>query len=260
MFKNKSYIRFVNEVPGVEDSYPIIPARQQKYKWFSAINKDVTAHNNDSSVVDIKGNTAKCPGIVDLIQLGYIVTAPFDFVIKTNGVKDDFEWRMNIDPVMLNNDIKSPYISIHTPEQLHNYSPARDDSLDVILKLNTYWRYVGSEDILLLQMPVPYPDHNMFTACHGIIDTNKYNEMKLQLQWHKRNGEHLVKAGTPLCQLIPIPRNFPIDLRVEEITEHDIRANKSYIFATMHRFAKDQMQWKSIVKGAMDKLRKAISR
>jgi hypothetical protein len=259
MFKKK-YIRFVNEIPGVDITHPIIPARQQKYKWFSSINKDVTEHNSDNHGPDKKGNTARCPGIVDLLQTGYIVTAPFDFVIRTDGSKDNMEWRMNIDPALLNKDIKSPYISLHPANQLHNYSPSREDSLDVILKVNTYWRYVGSEDVLLLQMPIPYPDHNLFTACHGIIDTNKYNELKLQLQWHKLNGEYTVKAGTPLCQLLPIPRNFDINLRVEEITDHDRLANNSYVYTTMHQFSRNQVLWKSSIKKIMDKLRKSISR
>jgi hypothetical protein len=260
MFKKKPYVRFVNEIPGVEKSNPIIPAKSQKYNWFKRINKDVIQYNNNVSMPEVKGNTSRCPGIVDLLQTGFIVTAPFDFVIRTNGQKDDFEWRMPVDPTVINKNISSPYISLHTAEQLHNYSPSRDDSLNVILKLNTYWRYVGSDDIVLLQMPIPYPDHNMFTACHGIIDTNKYNEMKIQLQWNKLEGEHFVQAGTPLCQLIPIPKSLDVELHVEEITSHDVYANKSYIYATMHKFSRDNALWKSAVKNIMDTLRKSINR
>ena len=259
MFKKK-YVRFVNEIPGVEITHPVVPAKQFKHKWMSNLNKDVVSHNNACPVSATKGNTARCPGIIDLHQTGFIVPAPFDFVITTNGSKENFEWLMHIDPAMVNKDIKQPYISLHPKEQLHNYSPPREDSLDVIIKVNTYWKLLSSDDIVFLQMPIPYPDHNIFTACHGIIDSNKYNALNLQLQWHKINGEHLIKAGTPLCQLVPMPKDFAVDLLVDKITEDDIYASKAYSYVTMHEFTKDTSRWKKSVKTIMDKLRKSINR
>jgi len=259
MFRKHPYVRFVNEVPGVETTHPIIPAKHYKYNWMSALNKDVVAHNSSCPVTSLKGNTARCPGIIDLHKTGFIVPAPFDFTITTNGSKDSFEWRMHIDPKVLNKDNTQPYISLHPKEQLHNYSPSRDDSLDVIVKVNTYWKLLSSPDIVFLQMPIAYPDHNIFSACHGIIDSDKYNTMNLQLQWHKLSGEHLVKAGTPICQLIPIPKNLVVDLKVEQITDSDVYANKAYSYVTMHEFTKDTSRWKKSVKTIMDTLREKIN-
>jgi hypothetical protein len=254
MFKKKKFVRFVNEIPGVEIAHPVIHAKDYKFSWLSKLNKEVTTHNKTCPVSHTSSNTARCPGIVDLMHKGFIITAPFDFVIKTDGDKKDLEWHMNIDPSKFNKDIKGKYISFHPTRQLHDYTPARDDSSDLILKINTFWKLSASDDLQFLQMPIPYPEHNMFSACHGIIDSNKYNEVNLQLQWHKLNGEFLVKAGTPLCQLVPLT-NEKINLKVEKMTADDVYANNAYSYFVMHEYKKDMSNWRKNVKSITNFLR-----
>jgi len=245
MFLKKSFVRFVNLIPGMEHVHPIIHAKEHKFDWMASLNKFFNNANKDAPAFKQKGNTAQCPGINAIIRKGYIVTAPFDFYIKTFGDKENFEWQMNIDPSVLTPNVNRPYIAAHTPEQLHNFSPERSDSLKTIVKVNTYWSVFSSEDIELLQMPIPYPDHNIFSACYGIIDTDNYCDLILQLQWHKLEGEVLIKAGTPLCQLVPIPKNLSVDLRVEKMSGEDVYKSKAYGYLTMHRFTKNFKEWRS---------------
>jgi len=254
MFKKQLYARFVNEIPGVEIAHPVIEAKDYKFSWVRNLNKDVTEYNKTCPISKTAGNTAKCPGIMDLIQRGFIITAPFDFVITTNGDTEDCEWHMNIDPKKFNPDLKGKYISFHNKTQLHNYTPARQDSLDIILKLNTFWKLNASDGLQFLQLPIAYPEHNIFSACHGIIDSNKYNEINLQLQWHKLHGEHLVKAGTPLCQLVPIT-DKKVKLIVEKMTGEDAYANNAYRYIVMHEYKKNTSNWKKNVKKIADYLR-----
>lgn len=253
MFLKKSFIRFANLIPGVEEVHPIIPAKEYKFDWMASLNKSCNNSNKNLPVHQQKGNTAQCPGINSLMRKGYIVTAPFDFYIKTSADRENFEWRMNIDPTMFSKDANRPYVAAHTPDQLHNFSPARKDSLNTIIKINTYWSVFSSDDIDLLQMPIPYPDHNIFTACYGIIDTDNYCDLILQLQWHKINEEVLIKAGTPLCQLVPIPKKFDVNLEVAAMTPKDLYKSKAYGYLTMHRFVKNFKEWrlksKKILKG-----------
>jgi hypothetical protein len=255
LFKKKSYVRFANMVPGVELIHPIIPASNQKYSWIKELNRDAVQYNSECPVNKQQGNTAKCPGILDVMQRGLIVTAPFDFTITTNGSKTEYEWNMNINPASLNNKINRAYIAHHGRDQLLKYSPTRDDTLDLIIKVNTYWSMFASDDLVFLQMPIPYPDHNMFTACHGIIDSNKYCDLILQLQWHKLTGTHVVKAGTPLCQLIPMKRDMFIDLEVDRMTDDDWYASSAYGYASTHQFSLDG-RWKTYSRKILDYFRK----
>ena len=245
-FKKKPFVRFVNLVPGVEVVHPIIPAGKFKYKWLSELNR--TNKNQNLPLHIRKGNTARCPGINDICSRGYIITAPFDFTILTNGNRNNFEWHMSINPSMFNSAINRPYISAHSSDQLHDFSPSREDSLNCVVKINTFWLISSCKDLIWLQMPIPYPDHNLFTAYQGIIDTDKYCELILQIQWHKLNGEYLVKAGTPLCQLIPIQKNLEIDLIVEKITADDLYKSQAYGYLTMHRFQNSISEWRDKAK------------
>lgn len=247
-FRKKSFVRFVNLVPGVEETHPIIPANKFKYKWLSELNRANIQTNQNFPLHIKKGNTARCPGILDICSRGYIVTAPFDFTITTNGDLNNFEWHMNINPSVFNSEIVRPYISAHSSDQLHDFSPPREDSLNCVVKVNTFWLMSSSKDVVWLQMPIPYPDHNMFTAYQGIIDTDKYCELILQIQWHKLNGQYLVKAGTPLCQLIPISKKTDTKLIVERANHEDLYKSKAYGYLTMHRFQNDMLEWREKAK------------
>ena len=126
--------------------------------------------------------------------------------------------------------------------------PVREDSLQSVLKINTFWRVNSSEDIVFLQLPIPYPDHNMFTAYSGIIDCQRHLELNVQMSWHKLEGTHVVKAGTPLCQIIPIPRKLAIDLRIERMTEEDRYVSSAYKYLIRHNYKKNISRWRDGVK------------
>jgi hypothetical protein len=108
-----------------------------------------------------------------------------------------------------------------------------------MLKINTRWRASCSDDIVFLQMPVPYPEHTNFTAATGIFDFHQSPEINVQLYWHNLDGIHLVKAGTPLCMLVPIPRNFNIDLFVETATIEDRYKDSAWNYIANKEFNKD---------------------
>ena len=136
------------------------------------------------------------------------------------------------------------------------FVPFRNDTLKTIIKVNTFWRYSSSDDIVLLQMPIPYPDHNIFTACTGIIDPDKYLELIVQLQWHKLDGQYTIKAGTPLCQLIPIPKKLAVELIVDRLTPEDEYLSRAHKYLVTHSYKRNLTLWKNCCKIILDKLRK----
>jgi hypothetical protein len=243
--RKKRFVRFTNLVPGVSETYPILSAGKIKFDWIYRCS-----HGNK--------NTLKCPGINDLMHRGFIITAPFDFKITTDS-KEKFEWQMPVDPKTLTGLTLSNYISYHSKNQLREFSPSRQDSLDIILKVNTYWSMVASEDLVFIQMPIPYPDHNIFSAVPGLIDSNKYHSLIIQLDWHRIGETHIVKAGTPLCQLIPVQRDLFVNCLVEDVTDDDIKMYQKYSYNVAHRFSKDMNHWKLSTKKLLDNFRKKIN-
>ena len=85
-------------------------------------------------------------------------------------------------------------------------------------------------DLVFIQMPIPYWDEDRFTPPVGIVDPSYSYEINLQLFWHKvEEGEYLIKAGTPLCQWVPVHRSFlsnrNIDFHCETANEADFENN-----------------------------------
>ena len=146
-----------------------------------------------------------------------------------------FKWECPVNAVFEGRE----YIGAHTPDQLADFMPMREDTLSTLIKLHTRWRMNSSPDIVFLQLPIAYPDHNLFTAAHGIIDNQTLLEVNVQLFWHKLNGKHLVKAGTPLCHIVPFPRDFVVDLRVETMTKEDRYVELAYEYLAKKEYHKD---------------------
>ena len=230
-FKKKSWVRFANLIPGVEVAHPIIRTQDHRFDWFKSASMDFKQRVEHRSLTEPISSPNRCPGISDLFKTGYIVTAPIDFVIKTSA-RDPrgFSWSMP-DSVGIDG-----YIGNHSYDQLAKFAPFRSDTLQSIIKVNTQWKMSSSDDIVFLQMPIPYPDHNNFTAVHGIIDCNQYLELNTQLYWHKLDDEVLVEAGTPLCQLIPIPRTLALDLIVEPANDRDRYLSQAWLYLARKKY------------------------
>jgi hypothetical protein len=235
-FKKKPFVRFVNLIPGIESAHPVIRTNEFKFNWLRNASLDFKERLATASTARMLTGVNRCPGILQYLKQGFIVTAPIDFTISTDlSDPGNFRWTSP-------SDFKwegDPYIGFHSPDQLSKFVPIRDDTLSTVVKVNTFWRINSSPDIIFLQLPIAYPDHNNFTAVHGIIDCEHYVEINVQMFWHRLNDTVLIKAGTPLCQLIPIPRNLITDLIVEPATEHDYYVAKSWKYLVNKEYVKD---------------------
>jgi hypothetical protein len=255
-FKKKPFVRFVNVMPGVELAHPVIKSQDAKFNWIRNASLDFkeTTSNNVSQYNF--GSVTRCPGLGQLFKTGFIITAPMDFLVTTDRTNlKEFKWNCTLK--MIDDTYENPtYIGSHSYDQLAKFMPFRDDTLQTLVKVNTGWRISSSEDIVFLQMPIPYPDHNAFTASHGIIDASQQLEINVQLFWHKLDGTTIVKAGTPLCQLIPIPRHLAVDLIVETPTEEDKYVFKAWAYLAGKEFNRDFKSFMNASKKLLSRGRK----
>jgi hypothetical protein len=235
--KKKPFVRFVNLIPGVEIAHPVIKSNEHMFDWIRTAALEYKEKLNNSDFTKQIGSTSRCPGIHGIFKSGFIVTAPIDFTITTDETSPgNFEWSCPTRPTVDGQD----YISGHSPSQLSAYLPFREDTLASVVKVNTFWKVTSSADIVMIQIPIPYPDHNLFTAATGVVDCcENYHEVNVQIFWHKLNGTHHVKAGTPLCQLIPVPRDFIVDLRVERMTSEDRYIAEAYEYLVRKEYVKN---------------------
>jgi len=222
--KEKPYVRFYSIEPGVKELFPIVQSSQIKRNFVS----QPTYEGEPSS--------KSCPGIRKIISTGWIVTAPADFIIKptADGVRFDWvePWRFGSEAPTLRG---TSYISDHSPSQVIPLLDDPENTLKSAVKVQTPWRVESSDDVLLLQLPVTYNNEDRFYSATGFLDTRYGYNVNVQLFWRKLNEETLVRAGTPLCQLIPVSRKHltmnTYDVIIEDATPEDIKKEKAFVYA-----------------------------
>lgn len=219
MKKNKKIV-FKCFIPEAAKYFPIEKIKPNNFKWFK------------KAVNDLKFNktlphTAKCPGIISILNTGWIQYAYQDFTIETNGDLKSLKWTSKINQkLLINGDLMQDYVSCHTPDQLEKFKNFPSNTLHTIIKIQSPWIVDIPEGYNLLSMPIPYNDDNRFMAAHGILK-NK-NWMNIQLYWYVINGKETIKKGTPLCQYL-LFKEEKYDYEIKNTTEKDTKYLKERI-------------------------------
>jgi len=202
MWSNKNKrIEFFNSEPSAVDNFPIIESKDLKLNWVKEAKKDFQNrvkgdHINAPSFKHI----TRCPGIFDLFKHGYIITLHKDIIIDASKKSEKkIGW-------ILPNDYLAP-----RPEALEvtGQGPewmARPPWVehDFLLKVDTGWHVVAPKGVKFLMLPIVYPDTFEFTAATGILDPAISTEINFQLYINVPGPEIIIRAGTPLGQLIPL--------------------------------------------------------
>ena len=247
--RKKKWIRFYSMQPGIAELHPVFPATKLKRKW----RKEALTSQDKRDEIAMKQCPAKkaaavwetlatkippvnfwshavtCPALHGIMDNGYILPCPADFVIKLDGT-GNFEWKSTIQ------FYGDRYVSAHIPEQTqgmrnlvsHNQNK---DVLDYVIKMETPWRIQAHKDIVFIQIPVTYWEEDRFSIATGIVDPQYSYEVNMQIFWHKTEpGEYIIKAGTPLAQWIPVHRDFltskAFNVAIETANKDDLDNNE----------------------------------
>lgn len=220
--KSESFIDFYSLQKGVSDIYPIERASSIKRNY------------QDAEYANADAETKNCPGIKHISSAGWIVPAPADFTIKTNGDGVSLEWHETYRFSKGDHGMEG-YISAHTESQVTPLLSNPEETLKTVVKVETPWRFTASDDIVLLQIPVSYNNESRFQAATGIFDPKYSHYINVQLFWKVMKGSTLVSAGTPLCQIIPISRKIlnlsTLDVTIRDADANDIEKEKAMNYA-----------------------------
>ena len=200
-------IEFFSKVQGLTEAYPITTARETLPRWVSLARADYQQKKHDVHI-------ARCPGIIDILTTGYIVSAWHDIEVQADATRIN----MSMPSVTLNEILDKDTMQVQRGDSIGKFIPKRPWSNPHILKINTPWQIVS--DVKFMMMPLPYNENMMFECCQGILDPSLSSDINLQGYWNAQ-GTHIIKAGTPLAQLIPITdRKYTHEIR--DATEHDL--------------------------------------
>jgi hypothetical protein len=233
LFK-KDKIKFYCSLPEVKEKYPIVQSKDINFKWF---RKSALAYKEKSKETLSVSGTAKCPGIHNITSEGYILRSWFDMSIKTTDDPNNFRFLVppQIQYYLREKNFNKDLIKWFSGDDPSMSIPLPDHSLKTLIKITMPWAVYIPKNWSLLIMPIPYPDEPEFTCTHGILPSGNFHEIHPIISWHKKQGELLIKAGTPLCQLIPI-YNKKIDVDVLDYDDFARKEEAKWAFNMSHTF------------------------
>jgi hypothetical protein len=236
-FKKKEKIEFYSSNANALYSHPIEPASRIKFNWLEHMK--VFFKNKEEKHI----NTLRCPGIFTPFKHGFILSTWYDFKITTSTSPLPDKSYTNIE--FPNTDIflgNQEVIQYHDPVNLvdfyNNHIIESRPCHKNIVKITTSWNVKLPSGWSLLQTNIPYTDETRFSTCTGIFDSNINNQITVPLFWHVLNGTELVKAGTPLCFLLPIKLSDK-DYEVREATPREQVWDQFHKYKRNNTFIKD---------------------
>lgn len=230
---HKPHIRFYTLEDGVLTLYPIVRSSSIKRRFLE-----------EEQIGDLPEtlSSKNCPGIKKIVSSGWIVPAPADFIINTSGDGITFEWHEPYRFTKINQGMDA-YVSGHTRSQTEPLLDTPDSTLKTVVKIETPWRIEASDDVIFLLMPVTYNNESRFKAATGILDPKYGHLINVQLFWNVLEGKTLIRAGTPLCQIIPMSRTAlnlsQYNVEIDVANEIDIKKEKEFNYASNCAFLND---------------------
>lgn len=245
-FKRKKKIVFACMDHSIVDLYPIVRASDVKFKWLNRVNdeyKSFVKYEKDNRL-DLGRSThlRRCPGIFDLIDTGFIVTAPWDLHIETRKDRPG-EIRWTAPTTMPDEILKAPPVQTPPASQL----PFRPETLTSVVKLDMPWFVFATPGLKFMVMPIPYPDTFEFSAAHGILDPSASPYVNVNMFWNIVDGKYTIKAGTPLAQIIPLTEDV-YDVEVRTVNENEKKYTEKHYYARSKGFVFDNSRIKNLYK------------
>lgn len=185
-------VEFFSTIAGVTEFFPVLPAQDCLPNWVSQCRDDYL--KSDKRSIHIY----RCPGIFDLMATGFVVTAWHDMLVETTSTA------INITTPNEQLNKLSGKSAVSMQDEVARFFPKRPWSQKQILKINTPWNVLAPKGLKFLHIPMPYSDFFDFESVMGIHDPAISSEINIQGYINRTTGSFLIKAGTPICQLVPL--------------------------------------------------------
>lgn len=183
--------------PALDGRIPV-PERAIRFApdWFRRLDREMGMPDANG----MPGLTAKaCAPMTDAFALGYMIPLPFDvlFAVPEDRISIQLGW---------SSDVPFQPIEQHHPGQIGAPAPPFEHVMP--LKFVNPWRIkVPPGYSVLFSQPFSRPDLP-FTCFSGMVDCDRFDTtINFPFAWTGPVGEHLLPAGTPIAQLVPIRRD-----------------------------------------------------
>ena len=227
-------LEFFSTVEGLTESFPIINAKDYIPKWSTQAKEDFKNQEDKTAP-----HVALCPGIFDIMKTGYIINAWCDFEIYAdeNGLQSRY-------PPEMEDLLGKKVIQIQSGDGIAKLLPKKPWANKDIVKINTPWYIKSNKKFLMI--PLPYNDNFSLESSIGILDPSISNVINIQSYVNGR-GILSVKAGEPLCQLIPLTEEVE-KLIVRDANKKDLEFIQKNKFINNNSFRLNRQLFKNFYK------------
>lgn len=246
-------VTFVTSLPYLQDAYPIYSAKQIPMPWIKESQEWAVPRQEEYTKGRIHGMAHRCSGIMTFINKGWVLPAWHDFVITTNG--DGHSIKTELPSSAPKNAMGVATVGGFHPSYFGDLpsAPLPARTLKTILKIHTPWSFNITPGWGLIMLPLEYIKEHRFTSTTGILNPSISNGLNAVLYWHVLNGSTLIKAGTPLCRLLPIPIDDRWTHTVREETNEEAKYHKARRFFQSSQWVTDHTLLIRLYRGMMNR-------
>ncbi len=190
----KNKINFLKTNTNISEEYSPVPAKNILPDWYKK-TESYSSSNKYMYNMSKNSTVKKCMPVFDSISSGYLIRLHCDLYIKYNGVS--YEFKPSLEEI--------PAVEFHPKKQVEEY-PFDKDSYLMLPKIINYWGIKTRPGYSSLILPPAHRD-NVISILPGIVDTDSYNApVHFPFLVGKDRYTGLIKAGTPIAQVIPFKR------------------------------------------------------
>lgn len=207
-------VSFYTDIPGLHLSNPIKKSMSYIPKWF----KDIKASTDELSSATIK----TCPGFIDYFKQGYVVSLWCDVYLNITIQNNKLQYEWNVPD--------GNKFNVHGQEQFLDHVPKHiAKKTKIILKPDCPWKIITPKGYSVLQLPMYYNYNKDFEVLPGVLHTDVYHTINQQMCIF-REGEFIIKKGTPLATYVPYKREeFTFEMTNDIKLKHKVETQNNIV-------------------------------
>jgi len=251
LFKRKtSKVEFFNPIVGVIEHFPITPAHKFPMPWRKKLARYIKTREKVEAYVT---KPQLCSGIGELLTNSFVICAPMDYKITTNGDLSSYQWKIP-------RAIPTEWTAGETPvscfpsDSWGDHVDLPGNTLKTIIKFNTYWGVSLPKGWGLMLSPSTYFEETRFTATSGLLVPEQSRQINIPVFWHVLDDTTVIKAGTPLALLTLIKLDDKPDYLLRVKTEKDFFEQKQLDLAHGISFTAPSSMFLPKISSALKKL------
>ncbi len=194
-------ITFSCEDKAVEETFPVFPSSVNIPKWYANVPLESDGQKRMFKDGNSNSSIKRCVPFIEAITAGYVIPLPYD-VFVTRDVLEDENGNKEDLPYYSSN---GPGVGFHNSNQAKNYPLNKSNK--PIAKINNPWSIKTPPGYSCLFVAPLNNKEIPIEVMSGIVDTDRYfNQVNFPFTLVDEKFEGIIKAGTPIVQVIPFKR------------------------------------------------------